>query len=77
MKPDLKNEWILCSERLPDKEMCTDDDGLVTVETTEILPNGESATFIEDYMVDKKEFCTPYKVVAWRERPKPYKPEGE
>lgn len=70
-------EWIPCSERLPDKESCadesTDEDGLVTVETTEILPSGKPTTFIVDYMVDTGEFCTPYTVIAWRERPEPYK----
>ena len=69
-------KWIPCSERLPDKKMCTDEDGLVTVETTEILPNGEHCVFIEDFMLDVREFCTPYEVIAWRERPEPYQLEG-
>lgn len=68
-------EWILCSDWLPDKEMDTDEDGLATVETTVILPNGELTTFIDDYMFNTGEFCTPYQVIAWRERPEPYHPE--
>ena len=68
-------EWIPCSERLPGKEMDTDEDGLATVETTVILPNGELTTFIDDYMFNTGEFCTPYQVIAWRERPEPYHPE--
>ena len=72
-KEDLIGDnWIPVEERLP-SEFDEDNDGIITVETTSVLENGERATFIDDYDLNTKEFLTPYKVVAWRKRPEPYK----
>ena len=76
-KEDLIGDnWIPVEERLP-SEFDEDNDGIVTVETTSVLENGERATFIDDYDLNTKEFLTPYKVVAWRKRPKQYKPNKQ
>lgn len=69
-------DWIPVEERLP-SEFDEDNDGIITVETTSVLENGERATFIDDYDLNTKEFLTPYKVVAWRKRPEPYKPKKQ
>ena len=66
--------WIPVEEMLPSK-FDDDDDGLVTVETTSVLENGERVTFIDDYCLNEKSFLTPYKVIAWRKRSEPYKPK--
>ena len=72
------DNWIPVEDRLP-SEFDEDDDGIITIETTStsVLENGERATFIDDYDLNTKEFLTPYKVVAWRKRPKPYKPKKQ
>lgn len=70
------DDWIPVEDRLP-SEFDEDDDGIITVETTSVLENGERATFIDDYDLNTKEFLTPYKVVAWRKRPEPYKPKKQ
>lgn len=72
----VNNGWIPVEERLP-SEFDEDNDGIITVETTSVLENGERATFIDDYDLNTKEFLTPYKVVAWRKRPEPYKPKKQ
>ncbi len=75
-KKNGNNDWIPVEDRLP-SEFDEDNDGIITVETTSVLENGERATFIDDYDLNTKEFLTPYKVVAWRKRPKPYKPNKQ
>lgn len=76
-KNEVENDgWIPVEERLP-SEFDEDGDGIITVETTSVLENGERATFIDDYDLNTKEFLTPYKVVAWRKRPEPYKPKKQ
>lgn len=72
---EVDDDWIPVEERLPNEldDEYVDNSGIITVETTSVLEDGKRATYIDDFDLNTKEFYTPYKVVAWRKRPKSYK----
>ncbi len=81
-KTECNNEWIPCSERLPERNkpvLCWVTSTTIAIGETYIIGSCDNGFwFLQTYEIGHRHFpVKDYKVIAWKPLPEPYQSKGE